>query len=226
MPSTALLRTSLLRPALALLLLVTLSSCIGLPKPPPPATVYQLQPPAHGLMAQPPALPAGTRLEIPEPGMAPGLDTERIALALEGGRKLDYYAGAKWAAPLPDVIQDIAIASLRQSLPGLSVDDDEHMSGATHRLRLQVQSFAPVYAAKADSIPEIRIAVRFALIRLSDDAIVTDITLGTRLPARANTLGAVTAALETGLHQVLSDAMARLAAPLAPAGVPVGKKNR
>lgn len=206
------------RAFLALFLLVTLSSCIGLPKPQPPATVYQLQAPAQGLMAQPPALPAGTRLEIPEPGVAAGLDKDRIALALDGGRRLDYYAGAKWPAALPEVIQDVAIATLRQSLPGLSVDDDENMTGATHRLRMDVQSFAPVYASAATTLPQVRVSVRFALIRLSDNAILSDITLGADQPVRANTLGDVTAALESGLQRVLADALPRLAAPLAPAG--------
>ena len=209
------------RALLALFLLVTLSSCIGLPKPPPPATVYQLQAPAQGLMAQPPAMPAGTRLEIPLPGIAAGLDKERIALALDGGRRLDYYAGAKWPAALPEVIQDITIATLRQSLPGLSVDDDDNMTGATHRLRMDVQSFASVYAGAANTLPQVRVSVRFALIRLNDNAIISDITLGASEPVTANTLGAVTTALERGLHRVLADALPRLAAPLAP----VGKKR-
>lgn len=206
------------RTLIAFFLLVTLSSCIGLPKPQPPATVYQLQSPASGLMAQPPALPAGTRLEIPLPGIGAGLDKDRIALALDGGRRLDYYAGAKWPATLPDVIQDIAITTLRQSLPGLSVDDDENMSAPTHRLRMDVQSFAPVYAGDATGLPLVRVSVRFALIRLSDNAILSDITLGANEPVAANTLGTVTAALEKGLHRVLADALPRLAAPLAPAG--------
>lgn len=211
-------RKLVLRSTLAMALLLTLSSCIGLPKPPPPATVYQLQAPTHGLMAQPPALPAGTRLEIPLPGMAPGFDKDRIALALDGGRRLDYYAGAKWPAPLPEVIQDIAITTLRQSLPGLSVDDDDNMTAATHRLRMDVQSFAPVYAGGAATLPQVRVAVRFALIRLSDDAILSDITLGAVEPVQANTLSGITAALEAGLQRVLGDALPRLAAPLAPVG--------
>ncbi len=210
------------RALLALFLLVTLSSCIGLPKPQPPATVYQLQAPAAGLMAQPPALPAGTRLEISLPGVAAGLDKDRIALALDGGRRLDYYAGAKWPAPLPEVIQDVAIATLRQSLPGLSVDDEDNTTAPTHRLRMDVQSFAPVYAGNANSLPQVRVAIRFALVRLSDNAILSDITLGADQPVSANTLGAVTAALESGLHRVLTDALPRLATPLAP----VGKKSR
>lgn len=172
-------------------------------------------------MAQPPAMPAGTRLEIPLPGIAAGLDKERIALALDGGRRLDYYSGAKWPAALPEVIQDITITTLRQSLPGLSVDDDENMTGATHRLRMDVQSFAPVYAGAASTLPQVRVSVRFALIRISDNAILSDITLGANEPVAANTLGAVTTALESGLHRVLADALPRLATPLAP----VGKKR-
>lgn len=209
------------RALIALFLLVTLSSCIGLPKPPPPAIVYQLQAPAQGLMAQPPALPAGTRLEIPLPGIAAGLDKERIALALDAGRRLDYYAGAKWPAALPEVIQDVTIATLRNSLPGLSVDDDDNMTGATHRLRMDVQSFTPVYVGAANTVPQVRVSVRFALIRISDNAILSDITLGATEPVASNTLGAITAALEKALHRTLADALPRLVAPLAATG-----KNR
>ncbi len=210
----------MIRALFASFLVLTLTSCIGLPKPPPPATVYQLRAPAQGLMAQPPALPAGTRLEVALPGVAAGLDSERIALALDNGRKLDYYAGAKWAAALPDVVQDVAIATLRDSLPGLSVDDDDNMNSPTHRLRIVVQHFAPVYATDATTLPKVNVTLRFALVRLADDALLADATLGTQVAVNANTLAGVTAALEQGLHRVLADAMPRLAVALAPPGKP------
>lgn len=206
------------RSLIALFIVMTLSSCIGLPKAQPPAVVYQIQPPAHALMAQPPALPAGTRLEVPLPGVAAGFDKERIALALDGGRRLDYYAGAKWPAPLPEVLQDVTIASLRHSLPGLSVDDDDNITSPTHRLRMDVQTFAPVYAGGATGLPQVRVNIRFALIRLSDGALLTDQTLGTTMAVQMNNMAQVTAALESGLHRVLADALPRLAAPLAAQG--------
>lgn len=205
----------LLSLAALLTLGLALAGCSSIYKRPPAPVVYQLQAASQPLMAQPPSLPANTRLEVSLPTVPAGYDRERIALSLDNGRRLDYYAGARWAADLPLVAQDAITKSLLLSLPGAHIDTAEHMTRPSHRLRVDVISFAPVYTGAATTTPQVRVALRLVLTRLGDQAVLADVTLAnTQMPA-ANTLGAVTGALETGLHQVLRDAMPRLSGALA-----------
>ena len=103
---------------------------------------------------------------------------------------------------------------------GLVVDDDESLPSPTHRLRVEVLEFAPVYAGGATSLPKTRVKLRLALIDMRRNAVVLDLTQGADVMPETNTLGAVTAALEMGLHRTLHDATPRLAAALAPPAKP------
>jgi ABC-type uncharacterized transport system auxiliary subunit len=203
-----------------LALTLALGACMPFHKKGPPPVVYQLKAPAADMMAQPPAIPAGTAVEVSLPAVPAGYDKDRIALGLDGGRRLDYYTNARWAENLPDVLQDIVSAGLRQSLPGLVVDDDESLPSPTHRLRVEVLDFAPVYAGGATSLPKARVRLRFALIDMRANTVLLDIRQAADVMPEANTMGAVTAALETGLHRTLHDATPRLAAALAPPAKP------
>ena len=49
-------------------------------------------------------------LSILRPQVRSGLDTDRIAV-LYADRRLDYYAVARWSAPLDEVVQDLALQS-------------------------------------------------------------------------------------------------------------------
>jgi len=51
---------------------------------------------------------------VPKPELPPGLDTERIALYLDQGHRLDYYADARWSARLDELLQNFLIEKVRQ----------------------------------------------------------------------------------------------------------------
>lgn len=199
-----------------LLLVLALGACMPLGKKGPPPVVYQLKAPERGVIAQPPALPAGTAVEVLLPTVPAGYDRDRIALSLDGGRRLDYYSAAKWPEELPDVLQDIVSRSLRQSLPGLVIDDEGSLPTPTHILRVEVVEFTPVYPAAATTIPTVQVALRFALSDVRRGAVLLDMVQKAEVMPEANSLGAVVAALEMGLHRTLSDATPRLAGTLAP----------
>lgn len=205
-----------LRSSLVLLAALALASCMPLHRDRTPLAVYQLNAPAMPIMAQPPALPAHTVLEVALPSVPPGYDKDRIALSLDNGRRLDYYAGVRWPAPLPEVLQDVVTRTLLTSLPGLSADDEDHVSAPTQRLRVDVLSFTPVYASDAKAPPRVQVTLRFVLTTAGGSAPLADFTLGaTQMPA-ANNVTAITTALEQGLQQVMHDALPRLAGALAP----------
>lgn len=193
---------------------ILVSGCMPMHKRQPPPDLYQLRAPSLGLMTQPPALPAGTVVELTLPSVPAGMDKDRIALGLDGGRRLDYYTAARWPAPLPEVLQDAISQTLLASLPGLGVDDEDHVSAPSHRLRVDVLNFAPVYMNEANSLPQVQTTLRFVLTRADSGRPLADFILSAQEQPQANTLSAVTAALETSLHRVLHDALPRLAAPL------------
>src|SRR5258708_21498566 len=53
-------------------------------------------------------------LQLLRPLAAPGLDSDRIAV-VRNGSQLDFYAASRWPAPLPEVLQSLAINALRAS---------------------------------------------------------------------------------------------------------------
>src|SRR5690349_10798771 len=57
---------------------------------------------------------AAPSVQLPRPSADPGLGSELITL-VRTDHRLDYYLGSRWAADLPDVVETLAIDTLRAS---------------------------------------------------------------------------------------------------------------
>lgn len=191
------------------LCLFSLSGCLALTSSAPPVTTYVL----HASRISPDADndhgPAGI-LRIENPVLPAGLDSDRIALYTADGRRLDYYAGAKWPAALNSILQDVMIEEGRKALPRMVIDTPDLNVAADYRLAVRIIDFAPVYRDDTAAIPFLNVRANFTLIRLPGNNVILDFTLENGQPATANSLTAVTTGLEALFQQMMQQAYGSL----------------
>src|SRR5258706_11142914 len=123
---------------------VLAAGCTGLHSSQGATQVYTLELPVPASAAVPAAAdkPIATglnearpTLQVLRPLAAPGLDSERIAL-VRNVSQLDYYAASRWPAPLPEVLQSLAVNALRASGHYRAVQSEGTAVGAHERLPL------------------------------------------------------------------------------------------
>ena len=167
---------------------LVLAACASFERNVPEPRVYRLSVPA---------LPAGPGVEanlvVLEPVVAPGLDSERIA-SLWPGNRLDYYAGARWSGALGSLVQGTLVAAVRGAGRVTTVEADPGRFRATHVLGLEVIRFESDYGGGGD--PVARVVMNATLARHGDRRALASWSAAGEAPASANTLTAVTAALD------------------------------
>lgn len=182
----------------------SLAACVGgFERNVPEPRVYRLSAPAveAGEM-----LPAD--LLVLRPVVAPGLRTERI-ISVWPGNRLDYYADARWSGELGAVIQGSLIEALRASGRLRTVEGDPAQFRASHVLGLEVRRFEAVYAGAVGLAPQARVMLAVTVGRYGDRRALQSWTVSSETPAAANTLGAVTAALDDAFGKAVMEIMAR-----------------
>lgn len=180
----------------------------------PQQTIYALRP-GTPAAAAPYDLPAQI-VEIAHPILPPGMDRDRIALYLDGGRKLDYFAAARWSSTLDDVVQEFTRRTASSVLPYVIAVTPEENIDPHYRLQVKILDFQPVYDADAAGTPMIEAIAEFTLIALPSDTVLTSFVLGKRGKANANRLDVVTAGLEKMLQEIEHEAFVRIDRHLRP----------
>jgi cholesterol transport system auxiliary component len=168
----------------------------------PASQTYQLTP----LAADAPAVaPFDALLLVGLPVVAPGLDSERIAV-LHPDRRLDYFAGSQWGAPVPEVVQNIVVASLQNTGRMRGVQRDLANFRPDFVLQLDVRAFQAEYAG--DGAPQVRVDIIATIGRLNDRRSMLSIPAVAVEQADANTLTAVTAAFDKALQSAVRTLLA------------------
>ncbi len=191
-----------------ILLIFPVAGCAGFKSDAPPQTVYSLRPAersdidAANYMAR--------IIEIPKPSLPPGFDTDRIALYMEDGHTLDYYASAAWPAPLDDVIQDFTRRTATNVLPYVVTVTPSQSLNADFALYTKVNEFQPVYQGAAGAPPLLLTEVEFTLISLPEGRIVSSFSLARRGIATSNNLNVITAGLQKMLQEVQGEAFMKI----------------
>ena len=206
-------RTS--RQWLHLVLPLALTGCLSLPSSgaKDASSIYTLRASASASAAAAAKTPTPAQARgrevvvVPKPELPAGLGTERIALYLQEGRKLDYYADAKWSARLDDLLQDYVIQRAKQDLPGKVVGTPDLAPSARYRLALKVTDFGPVYADMADKAPRLDVALTATVIALPGETVKTQFTVKKSSAASANSLTAITNELGTLLASATDETL-------------------
>jgi ABC-type uncharacterized transport system auxiliary subunit len=151
-------------------------------------------------------------LAVARPELPAGFETDRIALYFEKDHRLDYYADAKWSAPLDGLLQDYIIERAKRKLPGIAVGSGDLTASAQYRLGLKVVDFQPVYPDTADKPPRLDVSILVTVLSLPGEKVKKQFAVKKSAPASANRLTIVTNELR-GLLQSATDETLEKAAP-------------
>ena len=200
----------MMKPALPLLCLLALGGCSTagmLTSTEPVQTIYALRapPPAGGSESGHARI-----LEIPKPSVPPGFDTDRIALYLDGGQKLDYFSGARWPSLLDDVVQDFTRRSATNTLSYVVAVTPSQSLDADFRLQVKVNEFQPVYENGINDAPRLVTDLEFTLISLPEERVLRSFSLTRQGMASSNRLDVISAGLEKMLQEVETEAFMKL----------------
>ena len=202
--------------ALSSLVLATAGCSSLLTQKTPPPTIYALHAAApENAGEEVVGLKKAKVISLAEPGVPAGFDTDRIALFLDNGRRLDYYANAKWPEHLGEVIQNVLIESAPVA-EGITVVPPDAAAQPAYRLIASVLDFAPHYQGGANGVPQLNVTVNFRLVEIATDRLVLDVTLPATAAASANTQTAVVGGLEALLQQVTASAYEQVSAAVKP----------
>ncbi len=190
------------------LALLSVAACSPLKSSAPAPLTYTLQPDLAAAPIQ--RQPSGV-LYVLRPSLPSGFDTDRIALFMDGGRRIDYYAGARWAEPLDSVLQKVMVRAGRHELPQMIVDTPDLNIPVQYKLAVKVNDFAPVYAGAPDQPPALQLSMTFTLVATPHDEVLADFTLQSTGRAQDNSVSAITAGLEGMLQTILPRAYSNVA---------------
>jgi cholesterol transport system auxiliary component len=161
--------------------------------------------PTRDVIATPPAAAvAGTGaasqidLAIGRPDVAPGLDTDRIAVIR--GHELDYYRGALWRGTVLDTVQSYLVTTLQDQKLFRSVAAEQARVGGEYLLDIEVRDFQAEYSGSA--IPAVRVSLIGRVIRIRDRRLIETLTSTVTKQASENRLTAVASAFEAAMQQV------------------------
>lgn len=194
--------TCLSRSASILILLATslaLVGCSPFTRDPSGEAIYRLTPDA---------LPREVLNSLPRPlsldrvTVPAALDNNDIRLS-RGKQRVDYYANARWAAPLPDTLTD-AIAHLLGDT-AIAEDPQTTAQAGHYRLRVRARDFQAHYRQSSDKEPpQLRVTLVLSLLD-AGGGIVARTRVDQRDDAKADRLDSIV----TGLEDALRTAMRR-----------------
>ena len=177
------------------LLCLGLAGCSGLfqSKAKPEQTYYLRAPAARTAATSAPAIPASVR--VIRPAASPGLDTSRIML-VEADHRMNFFSGSRWPATAPELIEALAVQTLRTSGAWVSVGSSGGPFPADYLLQIHVQRFEADYSEGTAGAPVVHVVLECVVGRREGREVLTTFTAAGSAAATANRLGEVVMAFE------------------------------
>ena len=151
-------------------------------------------------------------LSIGRPDLAPGLDSERIAVLK--GRQLDYYRGAVWGGRMTEMVQTLLVDSFEDQQLFRSVTSEQSRVAGEYVLDVSVRDFQAEYAGASEA-PTAHVTILGRLIRVTDRQLVETFAATAQSKANDNRMSDVAAAFETAAHKVVLELAQKTAAAVA-----------
>lgn len=145
----------------------------------------------------------GWALSILRPDIAPGLDSDRIALTQPDG-SMDYYAKANYPDRVPPMVQQALLDSFEASGRIDAVAPEQAALHADYNLVTEIKDFAAHYG-QTDGIPQVTVSLTAKLTTAHGRVIVSSFSTVKSLNASANSAGAVAQALQQALGAAVSE---------------------
>jgi len=188
---------------LSCLALALSAACTGLftSNERPEQTYYLRAPavptPAGGL--SPAAAPA---LRVARPFADPGLDTTHLML-LEPDHRMSFYTGARWPAPMTEMVSALVVQTLRASGQWRSVADSGSPFPSDYLLQVTVRRFDADYT-QGGPAPTVQVALDCVIGRRDGREVIGTFVVSGSAAAGENRLGAVVGAFEQATDAALT----------------------
>ena len=168
-----------------------------------PEQSYYLNAPAlpAGSAAGTPA-PQATSLRVGRPLADPGLDTSHIML-LQSDHRMSFYSGARWPAPMPQMLGALAVTTLRASGHWASVEDSASPFPSDYLLQITVRRFDADYT-QSPGAPQVHVVLDCSIGRRDGRDVVATFVIAGNAAASANRLAEVVGAFEQATDSALS----------------------
>jgi cholesterol transport system auxiliary component len=154
--------------------------------------------------------PAAPSLQLPRPSADPGLSTELITL-VRSDHRMDYYVGSRWAADLPDVVETLAIDTLRASGAWGAVHESPSPFMSDFLLQINIRRFEADYTG-GGAAPRVFVVLDCTLARRLGRDLVTSFVAEGEADASENRVSAVVTAFEQAANAALTTMADRSAA--------------
>jgi len=192
-----------------------LGACSGLKSHQPAPEVYVLR--ARPVPAAPRTVEA--TLVIARPSARPGLDGDRIAVTM-ADRRVDAYAGGRWSAALPRVVESLLLDGFRGAGGFKAVLTERGAFTGRYLLQVEVTEFAADYRGQGGP-PVARVALRGELGVSGTRQLLASVSGSAAVPATADRQREVAAAFEAAYATAAEQLIAAVdAAALADAAAP------
>jgi cholesterol transport system auxiliary component len=186
-----------------------------------PEQTYYLRAPAAAVAAAA-ATPMSATLRVMRPITDPGLDNAHIIL-VQADHRMNFYSGSRWAAPAPELIEALAVQTLRGSGDWASVEGSASPFPSDYMLQVRVRRFEADYA-QADTAPVVRVVLDCILGRRPGREVLATFTVSGDATSSANHLSQVVAAFEQATATAL-EGLARQTAQAARADLERAAQN-
>jgi ABC-type uncharacterized transport system auxiliary subunit len=148
--------------------------------------------PAATDSAAPAPLPASVR--VGRLVADPGLDSAHIML-LQSDHRMNFYSGSRWPAPAPELIEALAVQTLRASAAWSSVQDSASPFPSDYLLSLHLRRFEADYT-EGGTAPTVRVVLDCTLGRRQGREVLSAFTASGSASASTNRLAEVVGAFE------------------------------
>lgn len=188
-------------PVLAATGAALLAGCSGLLRnEAAPDRIYVL----HAAPATGAGPPVAAVLSVPRLAVAPGLDTERIAL-VRAGNEMDFYAASRYGDTLPKILSTLVL----QSMSGgdgftTAVSTERAALPADFELMLTVRRFEAEYAG-ALSPPHAQVAIDCLLVASAPRRVLGNCDAAVTESVAADRMGEIVLALERATQKALAE---------------------
>lgn len=154
-------------------------------------------------------------LSIGRPNVAPGVDTNRIAVLR--GQQLDYFRAAQWSGSVNEIVQALLVSSFENQRLFHSVTAEQARVSSDYLLDIDVRDFQAEYRGGSVS-PQIRVTLVGRVVRIADRMLVDTIIATAEQPAAANHMTSVAAAFEAAAQEAALELARRTARAIAGGG--------
>jgi len=148
--------------------------------------------PAAAAAAAAAAMPASLR--ITRPLASPGLDTARIML-VQTDHRMNFYSGSRWPAPATQLVEALAVETLRATGAWTSVQDSTSPFPSDYLLQIHVRRFEADYT-EGGGAPVVHVVLDCVVGRRQGREVLATFTASGSAAAAANRQAEVVAAFE------------------------------